>query len=240
MDAAAHFPVVDGRFVEVTLPRGALAVDVEGSVRALRLPEGVSVYLRGGVAERVTPHPRADIDLVTVGPAAAHGLAEPLREALAREGRPVEVTHLTPEALGDDVVHRVLLSTRARLLAGPGVDVPPVLATDAVVWAFWTRYAAFLVAPRAGTPPIRRVCELKQLTRCFGAVRWFLDGVFTRDVAASLAFADRWAPAAARRLRAGWAEVEADGVSPVGRLNADAIRAPLVPFVQEMHALGRR
>jgi hypothetical protein len=60
------------------------------------------------------------------------------------------------------------------------------------------------------------------------------------DVAASLAFADRWAPAAARSLRAGWAEVEADGVSPVGRLDADAIRAPLVPFVQEMHALGRR
>lgn len=240
VDANTLFPVEDGVFVPVTLPRGPLAARVEGVARAIDVPAGVSVYLRGGSVERVVPHPRADIDLVVVGPLAARAVGAMLQRALHGEGRPVEVTHLSYSELADDVVHRVLLSTRARCVTGLPLELQLVPATDAVVWAFWQRYSAFVVTPRAGTHPLRRVCELKQLTRCYGVVQWFVDGVFTRDVAACLEFADAWAPAAAGLLRACWDAIEGVEDEPVGPVDVNVIRGPLIPFVRLMHAAGRR
>ncbi len=240
MDAPVDFPVLAGRFVSVALPLGPLARRVVRAVGEVALPEAVGVYLRGSAIERLEPHPRADIDLVAVGPADLHeAVSAALRAALQPEGRPIEVATLTPEAFAVDPVTRVLVGTRAMCIAGPPLEVPAVPAADATVRAFWARYAAFLVFPRPGTSVMRRVCELKQLTRSFGVVRWFLDGLFTRDVEASLAFADAWAPRSASILRAAWRAVEEAPDDPVGALDADAVRAPLVDFVRAMHAAGR-
>jgi hypothetical protein len=235
-DAPHDIDIVDGVFVAAPLPCGDLFQRVRQRVSGHDWPAGVSLYLRGSAVERRHPHPGADLDLVIVGAVQPAAVIGELRTLLAPERRLVDVVALSPESLRDDLCHRLLLTTRARLVAGPEVPVEPVAADDRVAWAFWRRYAVFLVSQRNGGSVQRRVTELKQLTRAFGVFRWLRAHRFTRDVGTCLDWTRREAPAAAAVLDAGWRELERTGeTEPTGPLDIEPVRDALVELLRTHH-----
>jgi len=238
-DAEQIFPIRDGRFVPVDLPETPLCRRIAEAILELYLPPGYSVYLRGSCVERVDPHPHADIDLVVIGSAFPSVLRDEFQEALVGEGRPVEVSYLSLEGLERDQVHRVLLSTRARLIAGPARSISPVEVSDQIIWSFWNRYSVFMIRLIENEHPCQRLCKLKQLTRGFGVAIWFFKGEFSRDIATCLEFARDWAPEAANLLHQEWAEIDTTNGSLTRSQEMDPILFPFAGLLRHSHSIGR-
>ena len=207
-------------------------------VLGAELPDGCSLYLRGSVVEREDLHPRSDIDLVAVG-AVSLAIQTQLQGLLADALRPIDAAVLSHADLAENACHRVLLSARARHVGSPALRLALEPATDDTVWSFWWRYRVFLVTPRVGTTTGLRVCELKQLTRAFGVVRWFAEHRLTRDIATCLSWAETHVPEAAAVLRAAWGEVDECPDGLVGALDIRKVHAELVDFVRRTCAPGR-
>ena len=196
---APEWPIVDGVLEPVAfeLSRRSSALDaVHWRLQALDVPEGVSVYLRGGMLEQMEPHPGADIDVIVLGPAErAKAVAGQVNGSLSALGRPIEAVPCAPEVLQAHVPLRMLVQCRALLVGGHGVTLPPLRADEPLRRSLWNFYAPFLLRHSLQGPLSARLVTVKYALRAVGVLGLF-EGRYSRDLPTCLGWCERYAPEA--------------------------------------------
>lgn len=212
------WPIEGGHFAPMCLDMSrssALLEQVLERLASVAPVNGVSLYLRGGVLEAIAPHPRADIDVMVVGPwPDCQMVAAEVSTRLADLGRPVEAVPLTLDQLHVLPVFRMLVQFRARLVGGGGVTLPPLALTADLLRSLWAFHAPFLLARRLAGPVSQRLVNVKHALRAVGVLGLF-DGRYTRDLPTCLAWAAGLVPDAEGVLWQALADLEDDDPPPL-------------------------
>ncbi len=204
-------PIIDGCFAPLPLAPSAFAVSLARDLSRLPWPDGVTVYLRGSRLEDPDPFPEADIDLITVVDdlAARQAAWESMRTWSEAQSLQVDTSAWSAREVEACAALRQLVVTRSHWLLGPPRAFSRVPADMATMRALAMRLGVWKIPAELSMHRVRRVCELKQLTRAFGVWHFLETGAFSRDVAICLTLAESLAPLAGRTLRQAWDQLDA-------------------------------
>jgi hypothetical protein len=126
--------------------------------------------------EQMSPHPKADIDLLLVAPPAVRVDLAPLDKF----GRFVDICRVSPE--GGCVVLMALARTRSHQACGEPFPQMTVTVTRDLIVSHWLRYAPFGFAPRLWRSDKWFLPRVKQLLRSVALVRLMDFGEYSRDL----------------------------------------------------------
>ena len=202
-------PVRGGRFSPVDIAPGAAALRLCAELQTLPWPDGATLYLRGSRLEESLPHPSADLDMVCVvdDPSVRLAAWRAIEPWIRRQTWQVDA-HAT-RAVDVDAcgATRLLLATRSLRVLGPPLAFRPVPADWSTMHDHGLRYGVWRVPDNLAIGVRARVAELKALTRAWGVLRFLEDGVFSRDVATCLRWAEQASPTHGAVLRNAWTTV---------------------------------
>jgi len=204
-----YWRVKDGFFEGFNFQGNAVSDFWRVRCQKLNLPASVSVYHRGSTLEEATPFHASDLDLVLIGPNHLRGeVLKRFSDVSSPNGRFLELHYMTPEGISECRTLGLLMHTRSLHLHGPKLEFAPVSADFETMRAHMHRYGAASIPDKLTGPRMRRVCELKNMTRSFGIFEFLSTGRFTRDIASCIEAARKLNSEAADQLERYWLILE--------------------------------
>ena len=164
-------------------------------LRPLFLELDATLYLRGSALEAREPHPKSDIDFILVTKRTnwmkIHHL---LKDAIQIEKRPVDVYLMERNDIETDVLIRLLIHTRSERIAGPKLQIEPVIADFITAKVHWDTFAIHRLPNELIADHDANACMVKQLLRAIAPIELLDHGRFSRHLPTCLKWIERRVP----------------------------------------------
>lgn len=153
----------------------------------------VTIHVRGSVLEETVLNKFADLDLYIIFQSKYinQEYIEDLKKSLFFFGRKVDIHGFTYDRLLRTPVENFLFHKMSYYITGEKLETNNIIIDNNLIISFWKAYNPSYGPNVMYNNRTSRVCALKNLTRCFGLINLIENGIFSRNIAMCLKYAEQ-------------------------------------------------